>query len=130
MYLQTCVPVNTNAVVFTGVCRCAAGYSGLQCEVSAADTIPTLLPPAATTCGCDRRATDDCRTVTLFGDNFVESETLTCHYEFTQVWLTFLSVKIKVENQSLLIAIQEIENWWLCIMRLVHILCILICFFS
>lgn len=70
-----------------GVCRCAAGYSGLSCDVSAEDTVPTMIiQPAGTgSCGCDRRTTDDCNTVTVYGDNFVESTTLTCHYEFTQV---------------------------------------------
>ncbi|XP_071167716.1 uncharacterized protein [Mytilus edulis] len=69
-----------------GVCRCAAGYSGLSCDVSAEDTVPTMIiQPAGTgSCGCDRRTTDDCNTVTVYGDNFVESTTLRCHYEFTQ----------------------------------------------
>ncbi|VDI09439.1 Hypothetical predicted protein, partial [Mytilus galloprovincialis] len=69
-----------------GVCRCAAGYSGLSCDVSAEDTVPTMIiQPAGTgSCGCDRRTTDDCNTVTVYGDNFVESTTLTCQYEFTQ----------------------------------------------
>ncbi|XP_052098806.1 uncharacterized protein LOC127733493 [Mytilus californianus] len=69
-----------------GVCRCAAGYTGLSCDVSAEDTVPTMIiqPTGTGSCGCDRRITDDCNTVTVYGDNFVESTTLTCHYQFTQ----------------------------------------------
>ena len=63
--------------------------------MSAEDTVPDIVTQSGGgNCGCDRRTTADCNTITVFGDGFVESGTLTCFYEFTKVTLP-MTVVIK-----------------------------------
>ncbi|XP_060579493.1 uncharacterized protein LOC132736386 isoform X3 [Ruditapes philippinarum] len=64
-----------------GVCVCEDGYSGISCDISKA-TIPTVFSAPFL---CDVIDTSDCMAAPVYGDNFVESETLTCHYEFVKI---------------------------------------------
>ena len=63
--------------------------------MSAEDTVPDIgTQSGGGNCGCDRRTTADCNTITVFGDGFVESGTLSCFYEFTKVTLPMTSYQV------------------------------------
>ncbi|KAK3600843.1 hypothetical protein CHS0354_014207 [Potamilus streckersoni] len=66
-----------------GVCLCDDGYSGIHCNVSSA-TQPTLIPVPEDKQPCDKRHVD-CGAVSIAGNNFVQSEKLTCHFEYTEI---------------------------------------------
>lgn len=69
-----------------GICQCEPGFAGTDCSVSAQNTTPTVNPRPADDTGCDiRHASDKCQTVTILGQNFVESPTLTCHFTYIKV---------------------------------------------
>lgn len=66
----------------SGVCACAEGWNGEQCDVDAS-TNPVVLPADET---CDiLTSTSSCEIVGIAGDNFVPTNTLSCVYYFAQV---------------------------------------------
>lgn len=72
-----------------GVCRCDDGWSGTQCDIHKS-TRPFVMETlfngtSCDTCGCDTQQTEDCSTATIYGANFVDSSTLTCHYKFVKI---------------------------------------------
>lgn len=72
-----------------GVCRCDDGWSGTQCDIHKS-TRPFVMETlfngtSCDTCGCDTQQTEDCSTATIYGANFVDSSTLTCHYKYVKV---------------------------------------------
>lgn len=81
--------VKLNLVFWIGVCRCDDGWSGTQCDIHKS-TRPFVMETlfngtSCDTCGCDTQQTEDCSTATIYGANFVDSSTLTCHYKFVKV---------------------------------------------
>lgn len=74
---------------YIGVCRCDDGWSGTRCDIHKS-TRPFVMETlfngtSCDTCGCDTQQTEDCSTATIYGANFVDSSTLTCHYKFVKV---------------------------------------------
>ncbi|XP_041371051.1 uncharacterized protein LOC121384643 [Gigantopelta aegis] len=67
----------------SGVCVCDDGYTGETCDVSA--SVPPQVIPVNPSGGACDVGSADCSQVALFGFDFVESSTLTCHYEYIQV---------------------------------------------
>ena len=83
-----------------GVCQCNDGWSGTQCDIHKSEK-PYVMEilfngTSCDTCGCDTQVTEDCSTATIYGANFVESSTLTCHYKFVKV--TYFSSFITINN--------------------------------
>lgn len=71
-----------------GVCQCDDGYSGIQCSIYKS-TQPFVMKTlfngtSCDTCGCDIQQTEDCSAAIIYGANFVDSSTLTCHYQFVK----------------------------------------------
>ncbi|KAL3863376.1 hypothetical protein ACJMK2_005133 [Sinanodonta woodiana] len=66
-----------------GVCLCDDGYSGVHCNVSSA-TQPTLIPFPEDGQPCDKHYVD-CKAISIAGNNFVQSEKLTCHFQYTEI---------------------------------------------
>jgi len=80
--------VNANSPVMgilttdAGSCECYAGYKSADCSVSANVVPETSL---AWKYGlCDTR-TMNCSHVIVYGDNFINSPNLTCHFQETKV---------------------------------------------
>ena len=65
----------------SGICECETGYSGETCNISAS-TKPTV---ADVPYFCDISQTTDCKMAVIYGNNFVQSDNLKCHYTLIQV---------------------------------------------
>ncbi|KAL4231419.1 hypothetical protein ACF0H5_008996 [Mactra antiquata] len=70
-----------------GVCICEPGYSGVNCSISK-ETVPSVSNVPYL---CDITQTTDCMAAVVIGDNFVESDHLTCHFEYIEVTDTISS---------------------------------------
>ena len=68
-------------VNISGICECETGYSGETCNISAS-TKPTV---ADVPYFCDISQTTDCKMAVIYGNNFVQSDNLKCHYALIQV---------------------------------------------
>ncbi|XP_029649426.2 uncharacterized protein LOC115223143 [Octopus sinensis] len=74
-----------------GECQCENKYFGVDCSIQK-DAKPTVfsLDPEV----CDERVTD-CNEVTIWGENFVETSTLTCHYSHLNFVDNGLTIYVK-----------------------------------
>ena len=68
--------------IIAAICTCDSGYAGGACSIDLS------LPPNVTrveNSGLCPLEADTCETVTVYGENFVDTNTLTCHYELAEV---------------------------------------------
>ncbi|KAI0233890.1 hypothetical protein LSAT2_015879 [Lamellibrachia satsuma] len=73
---------SNHGVCNLGECDCIKGYTSEDCSVSV--TAAPLVAELTNLGLCDM-ASSDCETFSVYGDNFVDSADLKCHYEKAQV---------------------------------------------
>ena len=65
-----------------GGCVCSQAFAGADCSVRSTD--PPIISTGQKNVLCNR-AVDDCTFVAIFGNSFVKSDLLTCHFEVIEV---------------------------------------------
>ncbi|KAK7469526.1 hypothetical protein BaRGS_00036472, partial [Batillaria attramentaria] len=68
-----------HGICLVGFCVCSTGFAGEDCSIDT--SLPPLVYSIAGSSICDRRLSDDCCSLVIFGRNFIDNSTLTCHLQ-------------------------------------------------